>query len=111
MDGILFANGVALAPDGSHIVLAETGKCCLHRYWLNGPEAGKSDILCVLPGYPDNISAGSDGLVWVAIPTERNNALNCHPQDAAAVAQACRPSAKAASAQTGRCCPDHGARC
>ena len=76
MDGILFANGVALAPDGSHVVLAETGKCRLHRYWLKGPETGKSDILCVLPGYPDNISAGSDGLVWVSIPTERNNALN-----------------------------------
>jgi sugar lactone lactonase YvrE len=54
MDGILFANGVALAPDGSHVVLAETGKCRLHRYWLKGPKAGKSDILCVLPGYPDN---------------------------------------------------------
>jgi sugar lactone lactonase YvrE len=76
MDGILFANGVALAPDGSHVVLAETGKCRLHRYWLKGPEAGKSDILCELPGYPDNISAGPDGLVWVSIPTERNNALN-----------------------------------
>ena len=76
MDGILFANGVALAADGSHAVLAETGKCRLHRYWLSGPETGKSEVFCLLPGYPDNISAGPDGLVWVAIPTERNKALD-----------------------------------
>jgi sugar lactone lactonase YvrE len=44
------------------------------RHWLAGPQRGRTDLLADdLPGYPDNIARGSDGLVWVSMasPTDR----------------------------------------
>lgn len=68
LTGLDFANGVALAPDGSAVHVAETGARTVVRLWLGGPRAGTRDLLVGdLPGYPDNISTGSDGLVWVTI--------------------------------------------
>lgn len=73
VDGLAFANGVALAADGSFVVVAETAVRTLVRYWLTGPLAGTRDYLAEdLPGYPDNISRGSDGLVWVALASPRD---------------------------------------
>ncbi|WP_232676950.1 SMP-30/gluconolactonase/LRE family protein [Nocardioides sp. R-C-SC26] len=71
--GLAFANGVALAADGSFVCVAETAARTIVRYWISGPRAGMRDRLCAgLPGYPDNISRGSDGLIWVTIasPTD-----------------------------------------
>lgn len=69
VDGLAFANGVALARDESFVVVAETGGRTVVRRWLTGPNAGMRDLLCGdLPGYPDNVSRGSDGLLWVALP-------------------------------------------
>lgn len=77
LDGLQFANGVVLAPDESHLVVAETGRFCLTRYWLTGPRAGRSDVLVDnMPGYPDNMSVGSDGLIWVAMASPRNPLLD-----------------------------------
>lgn len=73
LDGLRFANGVALAPDESFVVVAETRGRTLVRHWLTGDLAGTRDLLASdLPGYPDNIALGSDGLVWVSIasPTD-----------------------------------------
>lgn len=68
LDGLEFANGVALAADESFVAVAETGARTVRRLWLTGERAGSSDYLCRdLPGYPDNISRGSDGLIWVTI--------------------------------------------
>jgi len=73
LDGLAFANGVALAADESYVAVAETGARTVVRWWLTGPRAGTRDLLASdLPGYPDNIARGSDGLVWVSIasPTD-----------------------------------------
>ena len=68
LDGLAFANGVALAADESFVCVAETRGRTVVRLWLTGPRAGERDHLVRdLPGYPDNISRGSDGLVWVTI--------------------------------------------
>ena len=68
LDGLAFANGVALAADASYVVVAETRARTLVRHWITGPRAGSRDLLAEdLPGYPDNIARGSDGLVWVSI--------------------------------------------
>lgn len=68
LDGLEFANGVALAADESFVAVAETGARTVVRWWLAGDRAGTRDHLAPdLPGYPDNLSRGSDGLVWVAI--------------------------------------------
>ncbi|TYL49583.1 SMP-30/gluconolactonase/LRE family protein [Nocardioides sp. BGMRC 2183] len=68
LDGLAFANGVALAADDSFVCVAETSTRTVVRLWLTGPSAGMRDRLCSdLPGYPDNIARGSDGLIWVTI--------------------------------------------
>ena len=38
-DGLWFANGVALAPDESYVVVVETMRARLLRVWLRGPQA------------------------------------------------------------------------
>ncbi|WP_028644506.1 SMP-30/gluconolactonase/LRE family protein [Nocardioides sp. URHA0020] len=68
LDGLAFANGVALSADESFVAVAETGARTVVRWWLTGPRAGTRDLLVAdLPGYPDNIARGSDGLIWVSI--------------------------------------------
>ncbi len=68
LDGLRFSNGVALAADESYVAVAECRGRTVVRLWLTGPRAGERDHLVTdLPGYPDNISRGSDGLVWVTL--------------------------------------------
>jgi sugar lactone lactonase YvrE len=81
VEGLQFANGVALAADGSFVVVAETGAYRLRRLWLTGPRTGQLEVLVDnLPGFPDNIATGTDGLVWIALASPRNAALDLlHP--------------------------------
>ncbi|PXX70996.1 sugar lactone lactonase YvrE [Nocardia tenerifensis] len=77
LDNLHFANGVVLAPDRSCVLVAETGGYRVSRYWLTGPKAGTRDFLIEnLPGFPDNMALGSDGLVWITLPTARNPLLD-----------------------------------
>ncbi|GAA4750769.1 SMP-30/gluconolactonase/LRE family protein [Gordonia alkaliphila] len=76
LDDLQFANGVVLAPDESYLLVAETGASRITRYHLTGEQAGEVDVLLDdLPGYPDNLSIGSDGLVWCALASPRNPLL------------------------------------
>lgn len=76
LGGLQFANGVALAPDESFVTVAETTTRRVNRVWLTGPKAGSHDVFVDdLPGHPDNVSTGSDGLIWVALPAPRNPAM------------------------------------
>lgn len=73
LDGLAFANGVALAADESYVAVAESAGRTVVRRWLTGPQAGERDLLVDdLPGYPDNIARGSDGLIWVSIASPRD---------------------------------------
>lgn len=75
--GLQFANGVALAPDESFVTVAESGTCRVRRIWLTGERAGQEDdFLDDLPGYPDNTSTGSDGLIWVTQASPKVAALD-----------------------------------
>lgn len=77
LDGLQFANGLVLDPDGSSLVVAETGAYRLTRYWLQGPQAGSSQVLVDnLPGFPDNLSVGSEGIIWTAIANPRDRLLD-----------------------------------
>jgi sugar lactone lactonase YvrE len=72
-----FANGLVLAPDGSHLLYAETSRYQISRFWLTGPKRGSSEPFHTnLPGFPDNMSLGSDGLLWAAIAAPRNPLLD-----------------------------------
>jgi sugar lactone lactonase YvrE len=68
IEGLAFANGVALAADESFVCVAECRGRTVVRLWLTGPRRGERDHLVTdLPGYPDNISRGSDALIWVTV--------------------------------------------
>ncbi len=76
-DGLKFANGVVLAPDRSCVLVAETAGYRVSRHWLSGPLAGTTDLLVEnLPGFPDNMGLGSDGLVWITLPSPRDPLLD-----------------------------------
>ena len=66
LDGLQFANGVCLFPDETFVLVAESGLPQLNRFYLSGPKQGNREIL-PLPALPDNLSIGSDGLLWVAL--------------------------------------------
>jgi sugar lactone lactonase YvrE len=73
VEGLRFANGVALSQDESYVAVAECGGRTVVRRWLSGTKRGRTELfLDDLPGYPDNISLGTDGLIWVSI---------CSPKD------------------------------
>lgn len=73
LDGLAFANGVALAADESFVCVAESGGRTVVRLWLAGDRAGTTDLFADgLPGYPDNLSRGTDGLIWVTIASPRD---------------------------------------
>lgn len=77
LDGLDFANGVVLSEDESCVVVAETGSYRLTRLWLSGPRTGRSDTLIEnLPGFPDNLSRGADGTIWVALAGPRQAPLD-----------------------------------
>jgi sugar lactone lactonase YvrE len=76
LDGLQFANGVALAPDESFVLVAETGAYRVLRYWLTGPKAGDHEVFADLPGFPDNLSTGPGGIFWVALPTRRDRRMD-----------------------------------
>ncbi|AKJ14920.1 strictosidine synthase [Streptomyces incarnatus] len=72
LEGLQFANGLAVSGDGSFLVVAETGACRLTRYHLTGPRAGHSDLFAALPGMPDNLwREGPGGPLWVALASPR----------------------------------------
>jgi sugar lactone lactonase YvrE len=73
MDDLCFANGVALSKDEDFLLINETYRFCIHRYWLKGDKSGQHELLVEnLPGYPDNITADGHGGFWLALFTVRN---------------------------------------
>lgn len=77
LDGLQFANGVALAQDESFVLVVETGNYDIVRYWLKGPRAGQHEVFFSnLPGIPDGISSNGKGTFWVALFAPRNAALD-----------------------------------
>ena len=77
LDGLQFANGVAVSPDQSYVLVNETGAYRVMRYWLAGPRAGEAEpFIEALPGFPDNLSAGRDGRFWIGLASPRNALLD-----------------------------------
>ncbi|KAF0893963.1 hypothetical protein E2562_033381 [Oryza meyeriana var. granulata] len=76
--GLAFPNGVAVSADGTHLVVAETASCRLLRHWLRGSNAGATEVLAELPGYPDNVRPAEDGGggYWVALNRDKAWAVN-----------------------------------
>lgn len=69
---IQFPNGVSLSKDGSFLVFCESSIGRLRKYWLKGEKVGTSEIMAVLPGFPDNVRTNENGEFWVAIHCRRS---------------------------------------
>lgn len=77
MDGLNFANGVAISEDQQYLLVNETGHYRVLRHWLDGPDAGTTDvILDNLPGFPDNVNNGHNGRFWIGLVAPRNRLLD-----------------------------------
>lgn len=84
LDGLHFANGVALALDESYVLVVETSRYRIRRYHLTGSLAGTADTFADnLPGFADNLRRGRDGTWWVAMGAKRSPILDfLHPRPA-----------------------------
>lgn len=72
LEDLFFANGVALGPNDSYVLVNETGAGRIMRLWLTGERAGQHDTFYAgLPGTPDNISFNGRDTFWVAMPSLR----------------------------------------
>ncbi|PCJ40268.1 MAG: gluconolactonase [Moraxellaceae bacterium] len=72
IDNMYFSNGVALSQHEDFVLVTETWRYRIVRYWLKGDKAGTSDIFIDnLPGFPDGISSNRNGRFWLALPTLR----------------------------------------
>jgi len=73
LGNLVFANGVAVSPDQSFVLVVETGKYRVHRVWLSGPKQRQSDIFIDnLPGFPDGILSNGKDKFWLALVTPRD---------------------------------------
>lgn len=75
-DGLEFANGVALAADASWVAVAQTGAYTVERFELVGEQQGRRQRFTSLPGFPDNLARGTDGLLWIALAGRRSPLLD-----------------------------------
>ncbi len=78
---LYFANGVALSRQEDFVLVCETYRYRIVRYWLAGPRAGTHEIFVDnLPGFPDNLCGNKKGTFWLALFTVRNEAADkLHP--------------------------------
>ncbi len=73
LEGLYFANGVALSQREDFVLVNETYRFRITRLWLTGARAGASEVFVDnLPGYPDGVSANGQGTFWVGLFTIRN---------------------------------------
>lgn len=76
LDGLQFANGVALTPDEESVLVVETGSYRVLRHHLAGPRAGTTEtVIENLPGYPDNLNRSSRGY-WLGLVSERRAVID-----------------------------------
>ncbi len=82
IDGTYFGNGVVLSKDESFLLMVETTKYRVLKYWLKGENTGKVEVFIDnLHGFPNGISVREDGSFWLGFTTKRNDALdNIHPK-------------------------------
>jgi sugar lactone lactonase YvrE len=77
LEDLYFANGVAVSPNQSFLLVVETGVYRIRRVWLKGPKQGQSEIFIEnLPGFPDGISSNGSGKFWLALVTPRDSLLD-----------------------------------
>lgn len=86
--GFSLANGIALSHDERSLLVAESGR---YRVWRIDIGADRLDIRAMppgarilldnLPGFPDNLTRGAAGRIWLGLAGPRNDldAMAAHP--------------------------------
>jgi len=86
--GFSLANGIAASADGRSLYVAESGR---YRVWKIDMAADRLDIrkdpvgarilLDNLPGFPDNLTIGREGRIWLGLAGPRNalDAMSTRP--------------------------------
>ncbi|XP_054763494.2 adipocyte plasma membrane-associated protein-like [Lytechinus pictus] len=65
-DGLYSPNGIQLSPQKDFLLIAESTRYRITKYYVKGPKKGKTEIFANnLPGMPDNISPSRNGGYWV----------------------------------------------
>jgi len=82
IEGTYFGNGIVISKDQDYLLMVETTKYRVIKYWLTGAKAGTTDIFIDnLPGFPNGISIREDGSYWLGFSTKRSEALDkIHPK-------------------------------
>lgn len=73
LDGLWFANGVAISPNEDFVVVSETGRSQIRRYYIKGPKKGTDDIFVDgLPGMSHKFNKTLDCKVFMLMIIFRN---------------------------------------
>jgi sugar lactone lactonase YvrE len=86
-NGLCFPNGVALSADERELIVAETGTYRVLKFARDanlldvGQALGARDpavqvLLDDLPGFPDNVTRGSEGRYWVGLTKPRSETID-----------------------------------
>ncbi|MFT5062788.1 MAG: sugar lactone lactonase YvrE [Gammaproteobacteria bacterium] len=85
VEGLFFANGVAIGPSDEYLLVNETWAYRTQRYWLKGDKAGQMEIFADnLPGMPDNVTFNGTDTFWFGLPAGRDAALQTLQKSASA---------------------------
>lgn len=72
VDGLRFANGLALGPDDAYVLINEMLAYRTLRHWIKGPKAGTTEVFIdSYPGLPDDLQFNGKDLFWIAFASER----------------------------------------
>lgn len=73
LSDLYFPNGVAVSRDNDFLLLAEMGAYRVLKVELAGANRGESSVLIDnLPGFPDGLNSGENGIFWVTIVSPRD---------------------------------------
>lgn len=74
LDGLAFANGIAIDKTSGDVLAVETGE---YRVWRFPTTGGSGEVILEnLPGFPDNINHAEDGTFWLGLVSPRNSIMD-----------------------------------